>query len=90
MINVKSRFPSFFGPCQCGVGMPDCVENIVHSVRVLLEVNPGSVVVSLDLSNAFNTVNRSAFVGLVEEHFPELASWIWRCYGAKQFLLLKG
>ena len=35
-------------------------------------------------------MNPSSFVGLVEEHFPELASWIWRCYGAKQFLLLKG
>ena len=89
-INVKSRLPSFFGPCQCGVGMPGGAENVVHGVRMLLEDNPGSVVVSLDLSNAFNTVSRSAFVGLVEEHFPELASWIWRCYGAKQFLLLKG
>ena len=89
-INVKSRLPSFFGPCQCGVGMPGGAENVVHGVRMLLEDNPGSVVVSLDLSNAFNTVSRAAFVGLVEEHFPELASWIWRCYGAKQFLLLKG
>ena len=70
--------------------MPGGAENVVHGVRMLLEDNPGSVVVSLDLSNAFNTVSRSAFVGLVEEHFPELASWIWRCYGAKQFLLLKG
>ena len=70
--------------------MPGGAENVVHGVRMLLEDNPGSVVVSLDLSNAFNTVSRSAFVGLVEEHFPELASWIWRCYGAKQFLMLKG
>ena len=70
--------------------MPGGAENVVHGVRMLLEDNPRSVVVSLDLSNAFNTVSRSAFVGLVEEHFPELASWIWRCYGAKQFLLLKG
>ena len=88
-INVKSRLPSFFGPCQCGVGMPGGAENVVHGVRMLLEDNPGSVVVSLDMFNAFNTVSRSAFVGLVEEHFPELASWIWRCYGAKQFLLLR-
>ena len=70
--NVKSRL------CQCGVGMPGGTENVVHGVRMLLEDNPGSVVVSLDLSNAFNTVSRSAFVGLVEEHFPELASWVWR------------
>ena len=70
-INVKSRLPSFFGPCQCGVGMPGGAENVVHGVRMLLlEDNPGNVVVSLDLSNAFNTVSRAAFVGLIEEHFP--------------------
>ena len=39
---------------------------------MLLEDDPGNVVVSLDLSNASNTVSRAAFVGLTEEHFPEL------------------
>ena len=49
----------------------------MHGVRLvlLLEDNPGNVVVLLDLSNAFNTVSRAAFVGLIEEHFPELASF---------------
>ena len=44
-INVKSRLPSFFGPCQCGVGMPGGAENVVHGVRMLLEDDPGNVVV---------------------------------------------
>ena len=55
--------------------VPGGAENVVHGVRMLLlEDDPGDVVVSLDLSNAFNTVSRAAFVGLIEEHFPELAS----------------
>ena len=89
-ITIKSRLPSFFGPFQCGVGMPGGAENVVHGIRQLLDGEPNNVVVSLDLSNAFNTVSRAAFMSQVETHFPELASWIWRCYGAKQFLLLKG
>ena len=78
MLNPDSH--SFFGPCQCGVGMPGGAENVVHGVRMLLEDDPGNVVVSLDLSNAFNTVSRAAFVGLIEEHFPELVSF--GCGGA--------
>ena len=70
--------------------MPGGAENVVHGIRQLLDDDPDNVVVSLDLSNAFNTVSRAAFMAQVETHFPELTSWIWRCYGAKQFLLLKG
>ena len=90
-INVKSRLPSFFGPCQCGVGMPGGAENVVHGVRMLLlEDNPGNVVVSLDLTNAFNPVSKAAFAGLIEEHFPELASLGLEVLWAKQLLLSKG
>ena len=50
---------------------------------------PHRVVVSLDLSNAFSTVSRQAFMDQVEHFFPDLAAWIWECYGQKQFLLVK-
>ena len=63
---------------------------MAHGIRQLLDDDPENVVVSLDLSNAFNTVSRAMFMTQIEQHFPELTSWIWRCYGAKQFLLLKG
>ena len=89
-ITIKPRLSSFFGPFQCGVGMPGGAENVAHGIRQLLDDDPENVVVSLDLSNAFNTVSRAMFMTQIEQHFPELTSWIWRCYGAKQFLLLKG
>ena len=63
---------------------------ITRTARRQSRSNPENTVTPLSLFNAFNKVSRAAFVGLIEEHFPELASWMWRCYGAKQLLLLKG
>ena len=36
---------------------------------------------SVDLSNAFNLVNRKAFLKGVQEHFPALLAWTAYCYG---------
>ena len=37
---------------------------------------------SVDLSNAFNLVNRKALLKGVEEHFPVLLAWTVYCYGS--------
>ena len=86
-LSIKGRLQAFFSP---DVGVPGGSENVIHGTRMLVNDNPHRVVVSLDLSNAFNTVSRQAFMDQVEHFFPDLAAWIWECYGQKQFLLVKG
>ena len=48
----------FFAPLQFGVCMPGGVESVAHAVRQ--EVEDGSVVLTIDAKNAFNTPDRDA------------------------------
>ena len=39
------------------------------------------VILKVDLKNAFNNVSRKAILKLVLKHFPEIAQWVYWCYG---------
>jgi hypothetical protein len=39
------------------------------------------VILKVDLKNAFNNVSRKAILQLVLKHFPEIARWVYWCYG---------
>ena len=39
------------------------------------------VSLKVDLKNAFNNVSRKAILELVLKHFPEIARWVYWCYG---------
>ena len=41
----------------------------------------------IDFSNAFNCVDREAFMRTTCEEFPGLANWTNWCYGEESFLL---
>ena len=42
---------------------------------------PDFVILKVDLKNAFNNVSRKAILDLVVRHFPEIARWVYWCYG---------
>ena len=58
---------------QFRVGYTEGEENSVHGVRLLKALHLNATIVSLDLSNAFNSVDRSTFLNEIQEHFPALA-----------------
>lgn len=49
-------------PVQTGVGIPGGVEFTVHSARALLELNPQWSMISIDCTNAYGSLRRSAIL----------------------------
>ena len=72
-------------PQQVGVALPGGCEAAVHVSRQWFARHAGSrqkMFVKLDLSNAFNTLDRQALLHAVHEELPALAPWASWCYRA--------
>lgn len=75
------RLTSFLSPKQLGVGIPGGCEAAVHATRrFLANTGPDSVVVKLDLSNAFNSLHRDSMLASVNNVIPELAAYCHLAY----------
>ena len=60
----RTKISGFLEPLQVGVGVPGGGEGLIHAVRQWIGRNrgiQGKVVVLMDLSNAFNCLDTSAF-----------------------------
>ena len=82
--DASEDFQSFFEPSQVGVGSRGGAEAVVHTVRqyVARDKQKASVVIAaLDLKNAFNCVDRSAFRAVIRRVAPRLAPWVDFQYG---------
>ena len=65
---IIERAREIFEPLQLGVKTPNGCEAIVHVARQWFSRNcsdPGKVAISVDVSNAFNTVHRAAVLRAV-------------------------
>ena len=70
-------------PAQLGVGVQMGCEAAVHAVREYTDAHSGTpdhVVAKLDLTNAFNTVYRSAMLREVFRRFPAAAPLVSQAY----------
>ena len=84
-------FKTHFEPIQLGVGTSGGCEATVHTARQWLARNRDSkskVLVTLDLENAFNCVDRSAFLREARRMAPNLVPWLDYCYKTDGNLLL--
>ena len=81
---ITERAREIFEPLQLGVKTLNGCEAIIHVARQWFSRNrcsdPGKVAVSVDVSNAFNTVHRAAVLRAVRVHFPSLSPWVDCCY----------
>lgn len=78
-------------PLQVGVAVPGGCEAAVHVSRQWLTRHAGDkqkVFCKLDLSNAFNTLDRQALLQAVHEELPTLAPWASWCYRRPSLLWL--
>ena len=84
-IDHDSKFAAeCFNPLQLGIATGNGTESIVHAVRSVHQHhgnNSEYVMLSVDLSNAFNLVDRKAFLKGVQEHFSAHLAWTVYCYG---------
>jgi len=88
---VSEDIKSYLEPLQVGVGTKGGCEAVVHVVRQWLgrsRSDKDRVLVMMDLSNAFNCLDRSAFRQAVRRVVPCIAPWVDFCYGDASPLLL--
>ena len=80
-------------PSQIGVGLRNSCETAVHTVREILHKfghRNDLVLAKVDLTNAFNMVDRSIFLEVVKEKFPDIFNWVNFCYGKPSILDFNG
>ena len=64
---------------QVGVGIPGGLEGAIHIIHHFISVHGDDdslALLKVDMKNAFNECNRSAFFTRVSEHFPEISVWV--------------
>ena len=86
----KEESRSLLWPLQVGVGVPLGGETVVHAVRNWAHRHAGhvsKVILKVDFSNAFNTVDRGALLRQVRLHMPGLSAWAEWTYGRHSRLL---
>jgi len=88
-IGGKEDIAKEFWNKNFGVGCPGGVEVVAHSLRNLLEGPSGAneALLKIDFRNAFNLIDRNAFVQAACTTFPGLSQWTQWCYGTPSILL---
>eukprot|EP00850_Spirogloea_muscicola_P021666 SM000257S08650 [mRNA] locus=s257:175322:176538:- [translate_table: standard] len=84
---LKPQLTSHLSPHQFGAGMSCGAEALVHGIRAALDVDPSMMVLGLDISNAFNTVERRVIMEELRDDFPSLISFFLMAYGRPGRLL---
>ena len=90
---TKEEAASYLRPLQVGVACPLGAEAAVKVITQYVRRHANSsdkVVLKVDFANAFNTVNREAFLRACSEHAPEAAKWAWWCYSQPSDLHYEG
>ena len=90
---LVNKAAGFFQPFQMGVAIRGGLEAIVHTTRQVVEELQvqgddvdDSLILRVDLINAFNQVDRDAAFKEVEDNFPEMLSWVLTCYKYQSIL----
>ena len=66
-------------PLQVGVGTPGVTETVAHALASALAENPETVVISVDMANAFNSIHRAAMLAAVHQLCCRWCSWFRYC-----------
>ena len=88
MRGVADRAANLLGPHQLGVGVRGGLEAIIHSMRHVVEGGQvDTMVLQLDLINAFNCCDCDSAFHVVEDIFPDILQWVLTCYGSDAELI---
>jgi len=81
---VRPSLPSVFLPYgQVGVGIQGGLEGAIHITRHFISAHSDDdsfALLKVDMKNAFNECDRSAFFTRVSDDFPEISAWVKWCY----------
>lgn len=90
---AKAKVVAILAPHQLGVGVTGGGEAMVHILRQWVDRmgdSVDSVLLSLDMENAFNLVERDVFLEECRKELPEVSAFAEWCYGAPTRLLFAG
>src|SRR6218665_2616880 len=77
----QQRVTPHLVPKQLGVGVPRGCEDATHTARKFLNnMDTGSIMVKLDISNSFNSLHRDSMLSSVDEIIPELVAYCHLAY----------
>ena len=80
-----------FEPLQWAVNSKAGTEKVVHTMRGALEMYPGNLLIAVDSRNAFNSMNRGAFIhALSTSPFRALLPLVSQFYSVQGELILRG
>ena len=75
---------------QLGVFTSSGCEQVIHEINLALQLNPGYVVLHVDVKNAFNSQKRFTFLSAIRKHFPHLLPLVAQFYLEETDLLVYG
>ena len=81
---------ALLSPIQRGVGVPSGCESAIHSVQLMLELNPLWIAAKTDFINAFNTTKRSLVLKAIfaQDSLKHLWRFVHMCYSVPSLLFL--
>ncbi|KAJ0925109.1 putative reverse transcriptase domain, exostosin [Helianthus annuus] len=83
MKKVGKEMAQYLGDYQFGVGMPNGAEAVLHSANRFLNsfhADGSLALLTVDFSNAFNTVDRTTFLQEVHQCCPSIYRWVQFLY----------
>ena len=87
MAQNNSRFSSFFKPHQLGVSIPGGCEIIATICGLFRRHSKNNFVIkSMDISNAFNSIDREAIINVLQVEFHSLVNYFLWSYGSESQL----
>ena len=78
------------GSLQVCAGQDAGSESLIHAVRTIYEDQSAEVVLLVDASNAFNSINRNLFLHNVDVICPSIARYVKNCYSVNSRLFIIG
>ena len=76
-------------PQQMGVDVPQAAEILAHGIRAQ-SARPDEVVLFVDFSNAYNTLDRQCMLNAIATFAPQFLRYAWYCYGSPSPLVGRG
>ena len=88
--HIREDIISAIGSLQVCAGQEAGCESLVHAMHEIYEDQSSEAVLLVDASNAFNTINRNAFLHNITIICPPLARYVRNCYYANTRLFIIG
>ncbi|XP_047984053.1 uncharacterized protein LOC125224669 [Leguminivora glycinivorella] len=89
---VREEMASYLRPCQLGFGIKMGCEAAIHATRAFSADpdNVDSVIIKLDIKNAFNSIERDVMLSEVRDRVPSLYPFLFQVYSSPSFLCYNG